>query len=154
MLAYISLWANTGLCHNLTFGLLVSSYRSLFSAGCFTPAVGPSFWLVRWGWWWVERKRTFVARAFAVGSIWEIDDWCGSGAQSISPIGWRSPFRSFVPMLMHKRAREFISISSPDVCRRCSLRFRCLPRWSLAAPFSATDCKLGGICFCLLIPLL
>ena len=82
MLAYISLWANTGLCHNLTFGPLVSSYRSLFSAGCFTPAVGPSLWLVRWGWWWVERKRTFVARAFAVGSIWEIDDWCASGAQS------------------------------------------------------------------------
>ena len=98
MLAYISLWANTGLCHNLTFGLLVSSdmiisyVRTLvsfigpcFLLGVFTPAVGPSLWLVRWGWWWVERKRTFVARAFAVGSIWEIDDWCASGAQSNQP---------------------------------------------------------------------
>ena len=60
----------------------MSTDRSLFSAGCFTPASGPSLWLVRWGWWWVERKRTFVARAFAVGSIWEIDDWCGSGAEN------------------------------------------------------------------------
>ena len=81
MLAYISLWANTGLCHNLTFGLWCLLIGPCFLLGVLPPAVGPSLWLVRRGWWWVERKRTFVARAFVVGSIWEADDWCASGVQ-------------------------------------------------------------------------
>ena len=155
MLAYISLWANTGLCHNLTFGLWCLLIGPCFLLGVLPPQLDHPFgWYVGDGGGSKERGHLLRERLL----------WVPSGRLMIgvlavpSPIGWRSPadeLRSFAPMCSHIRARESIRVSSQDVCRRCGTG-ACLAGRSLhrfRQPI-VSCCKLGGINFCFLIPLL